>query len=198
MATVVDSSSLAKFVALHHTDGTCVIIPSACNAAYSFNMVSIPGGSINLWKTSVRQLFFVLLKTANQPLICSKSRISRKFQRKSKLRCWTSSIFFHVFVGGTPPSSCWQRIQLEELWTSYFPCHRWDHQTCRGEISFPGPSKQKCNQEASGKASDSSECQVWHKNSQKSEAKKTHFEKPHFGMFVPLHQQWRLRVLEYF
>lgn len=100
MATVVDSSSLAKFVALHHTDGTCVIIPSACNAAYSFNVVSIPGGSINLWKTSVRQLFFVLLKTANQPLICSKSRISTKFYWKSKLRCWTSSMFFSCFRWG--------------------------------------------------------------------------------------------------
>lgn len=53
MATVVDSSSLAKFVALHHTDGTCVIIPSACNAAYSFNVASIPGGSINVSKTFV-------------------------------------------------------------------------------------------------------------------------------------------------
>ena len=50
------------------------------------------------FKSLCLKVVFVHLKTANQPLICSKkSRISRKFCWTSKLRCWTSSMLFFMF-----------------------------------------------------------------------------------------------------
>ena len=52
------------------------------------------------FKSLCLKVVFVHLKTANQPLICSKSRISTKFYWKSKLQCWKSSMFFSCFRSG--------------------------------------------------------------------------------------------------